>query len=162
MKITVSSVPTTSEEFSALPQNDLSKPENTCAMFLLALALYLKDSDAGVAALNTLRGPRPLSNYDIQFLRDRLRGKSYLPLAYFDGATPANNYVPSNPLTLEVIADSRPQDIEEGYLRLFLKTTGAGSPRPIKLRQKGDSWYLWEYSSILSGIRIPSEADAWT
>ena len=119
MKITVSSVPTTSEEFSALPQNDLSKPENTCAMFLLALALYLKDSDAGVAA-------------------------------------------PSTPLTLEVIADSRPHDIEEGYLRLFLKTTGADSPRPIKLRQKGDSWYLWEYSSILSGIRIPSEADAWT
>ena len=131
-------------------------------MFLLALALYLKDSNAGVAALNTLRGPRPLSNYDIQFLRDRLRGKSYLPLAYFDGATPENNYVPSNPLTLEVIADSRPQDIEEGYLRLFLKTTGADSPRPIKLRQKGNSWYLWEYSSILSGIRIPSEADAWT
>ena len=162
MKMTVSSVPTTSEEFSALPQNDLSKPENTCVMFLLALALYLKDSDAGVAALNTLRGPRPLGNYDIQFLRDRLRGKSYLPLAYFDGATPANNYVPSTPLTLEVIADSRPQDIEEGYLRLFLKTAGADSPRPIKLRQKGDFWYLWEYSSILSGIRIPSEADAWT
>ena len=162
MKITVSSVPTTSEEFSALPQNDLSKPENTCTMFLLALALYLKDSNAGVAALNTLRGPRPLSNYDIQFLRDRLRGKSYLPLAYFDGATPANNYVPSTPLTLEVIADARAQDIEEGYLRLFLKTAGADSPRPIKLRQKGDFWYLWEYSSILSGIRIPSEADAWT
>ncbi len=162
MKMTVSSVPTTSEEFSALPQNDLSKPENTCVMFLLALALYLKDSDAGVAALNTLRGPRPLSNYDIQFLRDRLRGKSYLPLAYFDGATPANNYVPSTPLSLEVIADSRPQDIEEGYLRLFLKTAGADSPRPIKLRQKGDFWYLWEYSSILSGIRVPSEADAWT
>ena len=162
MKITVSSVPTTSEEFSALPQNDLSKPENTCTMFLLALALYLKDSNAGIAALNTLRGPRPLSNYDIQFLRDRLRGKSYLPLAYFDGATPANNYVPSTPLTLEVIADARAQDIEEGYLRLFLKTAGADSPRPIKLRQKGDFWYLWEYSSILSGIRIPSEADAWT
>ena len=162
MKMTVSSVPTTSEEFSALPQNDLSKPENTCVMFLLALALYLKDSDAGVTALNTLRGPRPLSNYDIQFLRDRLCGKSYLPLAYFGGATPANNYVPSTPLTLEVIADSRPQDIEEGYLRLFLKTAGADSPRPIKLRQKGDFWYLWEYSSILSGIRIPSEADAWT
>lgn len=162
MKMTVSSVPTTSKEFSALPQNDLSKPENTCVMFLLALALYLKDSDAGVAALNTLRGPRPLSNYDIQFLRDRLCGKSYLPLAYFGGATPANNYVPSTPLTLEVIADSRPQDIEEGYLRLFLKTAGADSPRPIKLRQKGDFWYLWEYSSILSGIRIPSEADAWT
>ena len=162
MKVTVPAVPATAEEFSALQQNDLSKPENTCAMFLLALELYLKDSDAGVAALNTLRGPRPLSNYDIQFLKDRLRGKNYLPLAYFNGATPENNYAPDTPLVLEVLADSRPQDIEEGYLRLFLKTTGADSPRPIKLRRKGDSWYLWEYSSILSGIRIPSEVDAWT
>lgn len=161
MKVTVSAIPTTLEEFSALPQKDLSKPENTCVMFLLALELYLKNSDAGVAALNTLRGPRPLSNYDIQFLRDRLRGKSYLPLAYFGGATPANNYVPGTPLTLEVIADSRPQDVEEGYRRLFLKTTGADSPRPIKLRQKGGSWYLWEYSSILSGVQIPSSEDAW-
>ena len=162
MLVTFYSIPATLAEFSALPQTDLSQPENTCAMFLLALKLYTKDKDAGVEAVNLLRGPRPLSNYEVQFLRDRLRDKTYLPLAYFDGATPENNYVPSNPLTLEVIADSRPQDIEEGYLRLFLKTTGADSPRPIKLRQKGDSWYLWEYSSILSGIRIPSEADAWT
>ena len=161
MKITVSSVPTTSEEFSALPQNDLSKPENTCAMFLLALALYLKDSNAGVAALNTLRGPRPLSNYDIQFLRDRLRGKSYLPLAYFDGATPQNNYTPATPLTLQVLADPAPQYTEDGYLRLFLKTAGADSPRPITLRRKGENWFLWEYSSILSGIRIPVKDDPW-
>ena len=161
MKVMIQAVPATLEEFSALPQNDLSKPENTCAMFLLALALYLKDGDAGVAAVNTLRGPRPLSNYDIQFLRDRLRGKSYLPLAYFDGAEPSNNYLPNTPLTLEVIADSRPQDIEEGYIRLFLKTAGADSPRPVKLRQKGGLWYLWEYSSILSGIRLPSAEDAW-
>ena len=83
MKITIQSVPTTFDEFSALPQNDLSKPENTCVLFLLALHLYIKDKDAGIDAINALRGPRALSNYDIQFLRDRLRDKTYLPLAYF-------------------------------------------------------------------------------
>ena len=67
------------------------------------------------------------------------------------------------PYTLNVLADPRPQDLEPGYLRLFLKTTGADSPRPMKLRQKGSTgeWFLWEYSSILSGIRIPAAEDPW-
>lgn len=161
MKITIQSVPTTFEEFSALPQNDLSKPENTCALFLLALELYIKDKDAGIAAVNVLRGPRALNNYDIQFLRDRLRSKEYLPLAYFEGAVPENSYTPKEPLTVDVLPDSRAQDLEEGYIRMFLKTAGADSPRPIKLRQKDGLWYLWEYSSILSGIRIPQKEDPW-
>ena len=83
--------------------------------------------------------------------------------AYFEGATPENGYRPQAPYTLNILADPRPQDPEPGYLRLFLKTAGADSLRPIKLRQKtstGD-WFLWEYSSILSGIRIPSAEDPW-
>lgn len=35
--------------------------------------------------MNLLRGSRPMTPYDQQFLRDRLRGKSYLQLAYFEG-----------------------------------------------------------------------------
>ena len=97
----------------------------------------------------------------MQFLRDRLRDKKYLPKAYFEGATPENNYTPDEPFVLKVLPDPRPQDMEEGYLRVYLQTTGADSTRPLKLRQKDGSWYLWEYSSILSGIRIPSAEDPW-
>ena len=101
--------------------------------------------------------------YDSQFLRDRLRGKEYLPLAYFDGATPQNGYRPTAPYTLTVLPDQRPQDVEEGYLRVFLQTAGADAPRPVKLRQKPSTgeWFLWEYSSPLSGIRIPASQDPW-
>ena len=161
MLVTIQKLPTTAAEFASMPQMDLTKPENTCAMLLVALQLYTKDKNAGVEAVNLLRGPRPLSPYDVQFLRDRLRDKLYLPLAYFDGATPENNYTPSQPLTLQILSDPRPQDMEEGYLRVFLKTAGADSPRPVKLRRKGENWYLWEYSSILSGIRIPIKDDPW-
>ena len=161
MLVTIQKLPTTAAEFASMPQMDLTKPENTCAMLLVALQLYTKDKNAGVEAVNLLRGPRPLSPYDIQFLRDRLCDKLYLPLAYFDGATPQNNYTPSQPLTLQILSDPRPQDMEEGYLRVFLKTAGADSPRPVKLRRKGENWYLWEYSSILSGIRIPVKDDPW-
>ena len=102
-----------------------------------------------------------MTGYDTQFLRDRLRGKTYLPLAYFEGATPQNNYTPSRPYVLQVLPDPRPQDMEPGYLRVYLKTAGADAPRPVKLRQKGSNWYLWEYSSVLSGIRIPAQDDPW-
>ena len=102
-----------------------------------------------------------MTTYDEQFLRDRLRDKEYLPLAYFEGASPENNYTPEIPYVLEVLEDMRPQDVEPGYVRLYLKTEGADSPRPVKLRQNGEKWYLWEYSSILSGIRIPKEQDPW-
>ena len=102
-----------------------------------------------------------MTPYDSQFLRDRLRDKPYLPLAYFEGAAPENNYTPAKPYVLNVLPDPRPQDIEAGYIRVFLKTAGADSPRPVKLRQKGSLWYLWEYSSILSGIRSLAECDPW-
>ena len=162
MQVTIQSIPASLQEFETLAAGG-RQPERICALFLCALALFDKDRDAGTAAMNLLRGPRPMTPYDCQFLRDRLRGKAYLPLAYFEGATPENGYRPQAPYTLNVLADPRPQDIEPGYLRVFLKTAGADSPRPMKLRQKASTgeWFLWEYSSILSGIRIPAAEDPW-
>ena len=160
MQVTLNTLPASLAEFEALPRRT---PEEVCAGFLCALHLYLKDKDAGVAAMDLLRGPRPMTPYDAQFLRDRLRGKEYLPLAYFNGATPQNGYEPTKPYILNVLPDTSPQDVEAGYLRVFLQTAGADAPRHIKLRQKPSTgeWFLWEYSSPLSGIRIPAAQDPW-
>jgi len=160
MQITLQTLPAALAELEALPR---TTPEEVCAGFLCALKLFQTDRDAGVAAMDLLRGPRPMTPYDIQFLRDRLRGKEYLPLAYFEGAAPENGYTPAKPYTLNVLPDPRPQDVEPGYLRVYLKTAGADSPRPMKLRQKDSTgeWFLWEYSSILSGIRVPAALDPW-
>jgi len=87
--------------------------------------------------------------------------KAYLPMAYFEGATPQNSYTPNAPYTLEVYPDPRPQDVEAGYTRRYLRTAGADSPRSITLRRKGDEWFLWEYAGILLGIRIPANEDPW-
>jgi hypothetical protein len=122
MQVKLNTLPATLAEFQALPR---STPEEVCAGFLCALNLYTKSPNDGVAAMDLLRGPRPMTPYDSQFLRDRLRGKEYLPLAYFDGATPQNGYRPTAPYTLTVLPDQRPQDVEEGYLRVFLQTAGA-------------------------------------
>ena len=115
MQVTLPHLPDTAAEFEALSRRT---PEEVCACFLCALNLYIKDKDAGVAAMDLLRGPRPMTPYDAQFLRDRLRGKEYLPLAYFEGAAPENSYTPAQPYVLNVLPDPRPQDMEPGYRAL--------------------------------------------
>ena len=160
MQVTLSGIPATLAEFESLPRQS---PEDICAGFICALMLYIRDKNAGTAAMDLLRGPRPMTPYDAQFLRDRLRGKEYLPLSYFEGAAPGNSYTPARPYVLNVLPDPRAQDVEPGYLRAFLKSAGTDSPRPVKLRQKPSTgeWFLWEYSSPLSGIRIPAAKDPW-
>ena len=113
--------------------------------------------------LNWLRGPRPLTAYDMQFIRDRLRGKDYLPRSYFSGATPENNYTPVQPLVVTVIETAHSNDQgAEGYITLYLDCGGADSPRPIRLRHKPSTgqWFLWE-QFLLPGIRTPAPANPW-
>ena len=162
MQIIIQKIPESLPEFEALAAGQRT-PERISALFLCALSLFDRNMADGVSAMNLLRGPKPMTPYDAQFLRDRLRGKAYLPLAYFEGATPQNGYKPNAPYVLNVLSDPRPQDIEPGYLRVFLKTAGADSPRPMKLRQKASTGecFMREYSSILSGIRIPAAEDPW-
>lgn len=161
--ITFSALPRTLQEFEALPQMDLTNPENTCALFLAALNLYVNDKNAGIEAINMLRGPRPMSPFEVQFLRDRLIDKPYLPLSYFNGASVGNNYTPSAPYSVVFSPDPRPQDLQEDYMRLYVRSAGADSPRSITLRRKasGNTWFLWEYPGILMGIRVPAREDPW-
>ena len=105
MQVVIQKMPESLPEFQARIAEG-RQPEHICALFLCALALFERDRDAGTAAMDILRGPRPMTPYDCQFLRDRLRGKAYLPLAYFEGATPQNGYQPCVPYTLNVLAES--------------------------------------------------------
>ena len=162
MQFTIEKIPESLTEFEVAAGTSRS-PEEVCGLFLCALVLFDKDKEQGTAAMNILKGPSPMKPYDIQFMRDRLSGKSYLPLAYFEGATPENGYKPNEPYMLNVLEDQSGQDTEPGYLRVFLKTPGADSPRPLKLRQKGSTgeWFLWDYTSVLVGIRTPAAEDPW-
>lgn len=161
MRVIFEKIPLNLEEFEAMGQMDLTKPENTCAMFLCAFNLFVKEKTVGIEAINLLKGPATLNSYEINFLTDRIRDKKYLPMIYFEGAKPENNYTPTLPYTLIFYPDLRPQDCESGYIRLYLKTAGADSPRAIKLRQKDNNWYLWEYPGIFMDVRKPVKEDPW-
>ena len=158
---TFAALPESLAAMQALPEADLSDPYKTAALTVCALCVYAADKDIGTEMLNWLRGPRPLNGADISFLNDRFRGgKTYIPFSYFAGATPENDYTPSQPYRITV-ESNHVSAAEQGYMKLFIPCGGADSPRPIKLRMRGDGkWFLWE-QYLLSDIRTPKSADPW-
>lgn len=158
---TFSSLPENVAEMQALAEASLDTPFKTAALTVCALCAYAADKQIGTEMLNFLRGPRPLGGHEISFHNDRFRGgKTYLPFSYFEGAAPENNYTPTQPYKVTVISDHT-SNSEEGYVKLFIRSGGADSPRPIKLRMKCDGkWFLWE-QYLLTDIRQPKSADPW-
>lgn len=162
-KVVLPQIPANNSQLQALPQADLTKPENTAALTIAALSMYPTDKDACFEMLTFLHGPKGLSTFDKQFIADRFRDKDYVPRSYFEGAVPANNYEPAKPYTLTFFENPYSRDhIAEGYLTLHIKSGGADSARQIKLRQKASTgqWFLWE-QFLLADVRQPVSADPW-
>ncbi|MGN0624307.1 MAG: DUF6935 domain-containing protein [Oscillospiraceae bacterium] len=159
-RIVFADLPETLEAFKALEQASLSDPFDTAALTVVALCMFPSDKELCYQMLDHLRGPRPMSGMDKQFIADRFRDKDYVPRSYFEGAVPGNDYMPTSPYTITVSSDPHSYD-EQGIAKLFIPSGGADSPRPIKLRQAKDGkWYLWE-QYLLAGIRQPESSNPW-
>ncbi len=161
-QITWNELPKNLDELKTLPQADLKTPEGTAALTVAALAVFPTNREECYRMLNFLRGPRPLSVFEQQFIRDRfMDGKDYLVKSYFKGATPANNYTPDVPYVLE-FSDNVAPFAEEGYKRLDIRSGGADTPRQVTLRLKPSTgeWFLWD-QVLLVGIRMPVSQDPW-
>ena len=154
-------LPESLAELQALPEASLDTPYKTAALTVCALCAYAAAPEIGKEMLNFLKGPAPLSGYEISFLNDRFRDGKHVPFSYFKGAVPENDYTPDTPFSVTVF--SNPYSFQqEGRATLHLSSGGADSPRQIKLRLKPSEgkWYL-EEQMILVGIRTPKSADPW-
>ena len=160
VKITFNALPETFEEFKALPEANMITPFAAAALTVLAFCYYPENKDLSLQMLDFLRGPRPLSVMDKQFIADRFRDKDYVPRSYFVGATPQNNYLPSEPYS--IIVSENPYSYQnDGYATLYINSGGADSPRSVQLRlAKDGKWYLWE-QYILADIRKPESENPW-
>ncbi|MBE6686795.1 MAG: hypothetical protein E7591_06130 [Ruminococcaceae bacterium] len=154
-------LPRTLGELKALPEADLNSPFKTAALTLAVLCNFEKDPDATFEMLDFLKGPETVSEYEKQFIKERLKGKIYKVYSYFSGAAPENSYTPSEPYSISVV--DNPYSFScENWATLYVKSSGADSPRGIKLRQKPSTgqWFLNEIQ-CLSDIRLPLESDPW-
>lgn len=160
-EIILPSIPKDLQTFEALADAHMSEPEWTVALTVVAFATYPKNKELALKMLEILRGPAGLSATDKKFISDRFLDKDYVPRSYFKGATPDNDYTPSEPATIRV-SRHRHSYSREGIADLWIHSGGADSPRPASVRKAKDGkWYLWNYNSILLSIRIPESQNPW-
>ena len=157
---TFAELPENLAQMQAMPEAVLTSPFQTAALTVCALCAYGVDATAGVEMLDWLKGPRPMTNHEVSFLKDRFRDGVHVPFSYFAGASPDNDYIPSRPLTITIEAGPY-ADTNPGYKKLHIRSGGADTPREVVLRQKGNGqWLLWD-QFLMVGIREPKSEDPW-
>lgn len=161
MTISFDKIPSNLDELKAMPEASLKEPEFGAALFVAAMMNYKDNPDMAISMLEYLKGPAGVSVYEKQFIKDRLSdGKEYVVRSYFAGTSPENDYTPSMPYTVIPEKDTASED--NGRIRVFMRSSGADSPRMIRMRLKASTgeWFI-EEEMILSDIRIPKSMDPW-
>ena len=147
---------------------DRANPYNVVAAAIHTFTNYdINNEDKFYEMLQFLMGDfQPISGIMKQNIKDRMLQNNKYPFigkSYFKGATPNNDYTPNAPYEIEVIENIY-TDQNEGYKRLFLKSGGADSPRPVTVRlAKDGNYYLWSDSFIglLADIRPIESSNPW-
>ena len=156
-----SALPMSLDDLKALPEASLDSAFKTTALTVLALCRYETDPSAALEMLDFLKGPEQVSTYEKQFIAERLKGKGYKARSFLAGATPENGYQPTTPYTITVSENPYSFD-NENWATLYVTSSGADDPRPIKLRKKPSTgqWFLNDIQ-CLSDIRLPVAEDPW-
>ena len=156
-----SDLPANLADLKALPEASLDSAFKTTALCIAVLCNYEKDANATWEMLDFLKGPESVNEKEKSFIKDRLAGKQYKTLSFFQGATADNGYTPSVPYTITVSENPYSFD-EENWATLYVTSGGADAPRPIKLRRKPSTnqWFINDIQ-CLADIRIPTSQDEW-
>lgn len=155
-------LPQNLQQLMRLPHAMLGNEYEVATLCIAVLCNYHTNVQMTIEMMNYLRGPRPMSPMEQQFMNDRLMGKPYKMLSYLNGTSPQNNYIPTTPLTVTVM--STPYSYQqENIATLYVQSSGADSPRPIVLRRKPSTgqWFVWDASGLMPDIRIPMNQDPW-
>ena len=150
-----------------LERIDRTNPDNVVAMLIHTFCNYTpNNTDNFFEMLQYLYGEfQPLSMLMKQNIKDRMMQNekyNFIGKSYFKGAIPANDYTPVE-YEIEILKNDY-SEIENGFLRLLVKSSGADSERPVTLRlAKDGNYYIWSDSCIglLTDIRQPESSNPW-
>lgn len=147
-----------------LRQLDITDEYQSVCAIVFTLARFEDDRDASKQMLEYINGPEDVSDFDIDFMKNQIEQYPYVMRSYFDNTSPEENYeVKEVSITIKENLYSRN---EEGYVKLWLHSSGADSERSVMLRKKESTgeWFLFSdtYKGLMAGIRIPASADKWS
>lgn len=157
------------EEFQAA-YDQSSTPEEVAALFVRAMAVFTRDQDQGQARFTMLLTPAQIEDGDVydgkqpgksfRYLLGQLEKKPYTAWSYISGATPGNGYAVEGgeqAWQVELKPDGIASD-DPDRVKFFVYSSGADSPRPIRLKKNTQGkWKVEEASSLFVGVRPPEE-----
>lgn len=175
---TFTTIPTNAEE---LKQYDITTPDGrykTMALLILAYRTWTPTNPTDCEEMLSYLTNKELTQYYRNFLRDRMKadnGYRYLGNSYLNGATPANNYTPSKPISITLRQDTLPgkgnsisEDIPyfestqttPAIYRAFTDFAGSDSSRWVCTykHSKTGKWFIWDQSwhDLLTRIKQPA------
>lgn len=150
----------------------------TMALLILAYRTWTPTNPTDCEEMISYLNNKEMTQYYKNFLRDRMKadnGYKYLGNSYLNGATPANNYTPSKPISITLRQDTLPgkgnsisEDIPyfeptqttPAIYRSFTDFAGSDSSRWICTykHSKTGKWYIWDQSwhDLLTRIKQPA------
>jgi hypothetical protein len=158
-------LPKTLEEFQARVVAEASDPQKAVKLFFDGIFIYLSgEKDLGKLCIMEMSRYKEWNESQHRMLMERMRTQPYIYRSYAEGATPQNKYE-MNPQDYKLVFSGEPNmkpfdDKPQGdYCKLFVKSGGADSPRPITLQRNSAGQYkVYDFSSINLGVRPPASA----
>lgn len=172
--VVVNEIPESLESFIKLRDDLAQTPAGAAVVMVLALYLYARapESELANAAL-TLAVDRSrlrelpggyqgwgILAIDFQRIQWQLRDSPWTPQSYFLGTESVHAYrLPASPYRFEVSENPYSGNPASGVFKVFVRSSGAASPRPVTLKRNNRGlWKALEWSSLLMGIQPPKHA----
>ncbi len=166
--VTLPGLPGSVSEFIKMRNQMAKTPEGGAALFVSAMIAYSKDRDLGMKLFTialdrrnviksrrgVYKGYRPAGHF-MYFIK-RLNSRKYLASCYILGTSPSNGYALPSSYKLE-ITRNRYSKGSDGSIKVFVKCSGADSPRPLRMKKNNRGiWKVKSASSLFVGIRKPA------
>ncbi|MDF1513906.1 MAG: hypothetical protein P1S60_08865 [Anaerolineae bacterium] len=171
--IEIDAIPRTLEEFLTMRGKLAATPEGGAVVALVALLLYAQAPDSELAmqaltiAVDQSRLRETADGYrgwailaiDLQRVQRQLRDRPWTPQSYILETDPKQGYqLPQPPYQFEVSDNVHSGNPDEGIYKVFVRSSGAASPRPVTMKRNNRGiWKALEWSSLLMGIIAPAK-----
>lgn len=151
----------------------ITSPHMAAALCYAVLCSYRNNPSATREMYRWLKGPEGITTVEWQNISRRLKEKPYITFAFFEGATPLNNYTPTTPFVTKpytqaqgstsggVYTDRGTYTEVDGvvYCKVFVRSGGADRAVPImtKFHRASGNWFINGSAMVaLTDIRTPS------
>lgn len=170
-QVVVDKLPKSTDEFIQLRNKIATTPAGGATMFMIAMKVYESDKDLGnqffVLAVdkNRLETGSTYKGYalrrgDIQLITNQMAKDKNLTNSYIKGSSVDNGYFVKFPYKFVYSTNPYSGDIKTGPFKVFIKCSGAASPRPITLKKNDKGiWKAANWSSVLVGIKKVAVSD---